>query len=413
MTTKATATEESLDAITDALLTASRLLVGISARSIARVDETITIPQFRTLVILSNRGPINLATLANLLGVQPSAAAEWWTGSSAPDSSTVNPTPRRGGTAGRFDSRGREVVRKVTARRRTEIARIVERMPASERHGLVRALAAFTAAGESRPPTSTTRPDRPTTFVAASLHCAGAPRLRRHPGNRVAGVASAHRLARHDVVAVLTRPDAASGRRGRPEPSPVARAALDLGIPLLRPRRPNSAEFVAELSELAPECCPVVAYGALLGKELLAIPPHGWVNLHFSLLPAWRGAAPVQAAIAAGDTITGATTFRIEPSLDSGRSTASSPRRFAPPTPRAICLSDWLFRAPCCWKPRSTASLKDAHPSAAACGGVSFAPKVTVEQARVRWDLPAPVVERRIRAFTPKPGHGHSSVTSG
>jgi len=123
---------------------------------------------------------------------------------------------------------------------------------------------------------------------------------------------------RHEVVAVLTRPDAASGRRGKPEPSPVAREALERGIPVLRPSRPNSPEFVAELSELAPECCPVVAYGALLGDGLLAVPPQGWINLHFSLLPAWRGAAPVQAAIAAGDAITGATTFQIEPSMDSG-----------------------------------------------------------------------------------------------
>ena len=123
---------------------------------------------------------------------------------------------------------------------------------------------------------------------------------------------------RHDVVAVLTRPDAASGRRGKPAPSPVAREALDRGIPVLRPSRPNSPAFVGELAELAPECCAVVAYGALLGDGLLAVPAHGWINLHFSLLPAWRGAAPVQAAIAAGDTITGATTFQIEPSLDSG-----------------------------------------------------------------------------------------------
>ena len=86
---------------------------------------------------------------------------------------------------------------------------------------------------------------------------------------------------------MLTRPDAAAGRRGRPEPSPVAREALERGIPVLRPPRPNSPEFVAELSELAPDCCPVVAYGALLRDELLAVPPRGWINLHFSLLPAW------------------------------------------------------------------------------------------------------------------------------
>ena len=123
---------------------------------------------------------------------------------------------------------------------------------------------------------------------------------------------------RHDVVAVLTRPDAASGRRAKPSPSPVAQLALEHGIPVLRPARPNSDEFVAELTELAPDACAVVAYGALLSERLLAVPTHGWVNLHFSLLPAWRGAAPVQAAIAAGDTVTGATTFQIELALDSG-----------------------------------------------------------------------------------------------
>ena len=120
------------------------------------------------------------------------------------------------------------------------------------------------------------------------------------------------------MVAVLTRPDAAKGRHGKPSPSPVAQLALDHGIPVLRPPRPNSEEFIAELTELAPECCAVVAYGALLSERLLAVPTHGWVNLHFSLLPAWRGAAPVQAAIAAGDAVTGATTFQIEPALDSG-----------------------------------------------------------------------------------------------
>ena len=122
----------------------------------------------------------------------------------------------------------------------------------------------------------------------------------------------------HDVVAVLTRPDAAPAgaasprrRRSRSSPSTPASRCCD-------PTQPNGAEFVAELRELAPDCCAVVAYGALLRDGLLGVPPLGWINLHFSLLPAWRGAAPVQAAIAAGDAVTGATTFRIEPSLDSG-----------------------------------------------------------------------------------------------
>lgn len=117
---------------------------------------------------------------------------------------------------------------------------------------------------------------------------------------------------------MLTRPDAASGRRGKPAPSPVAELALAEGIPVLRPAKPNEPEFVAELAELAPDCCAVVAYGALLRDELLAVPRLGWINLHFSVLPAWRGAAPVHAAIAAGDEVTGATTFQIERALDSG-----------------------------------------------------------------------------------------------
>jgi DNA-binding MarR family transcriptional regulator len=147
-TENAAATDESLDAITDSLLTASRLLVAISAHSIAQVDETITIPQFRTLVILSSRGPMNLATLAGLLGVQPSATGRMvdrLVGAGLIDR-LPHPSSRRELLAA-LTTRGRSVVRQVTAQRRTEIARIVEKMPPPERHGLVRALTAFTAAG--------------------------------------------------------------------------------------------------------------------------------------------------------------------------------------------------------------------------------------------------------------------------
>jgi DNA-binding MarR family transcriptional regulator len=144
----ATDVDESLDAITDALLTASRLLMALSARSIGQVDENITIPQFRTLVILSNRGPINLATLAGLLGVQPSATGRMVDRlvSAGLLDRLPHPTSRRELLAA-LTKRGREVVRRVTAHRRAEIAQIVEQMPASDRHGLVRALTAFTAAG--------------------------------------------------------------------------------------------------------------------------------------------------------------------------------------------------------------------------------------------------------------------------
>ena len=210
---------------------------------------------------------------------------------------------------------------------------------------------------------------------------------------------------RHDVVAVLTRPDAAAGRRGKPAPSEVARAALEAGIPVLRPQRPNSPEFVAEFGALAPDCCAVVAYGALLGEPLLAVPRHGWVNLHFSVLPAWRGAAPVQAAIAAGDTETGATTFQIEPALDTGPVYG-----VVTETIRSDDTAGELLNR----LARSGAELLEATMDGIADGrltpvpqsveGVSMAPKVTPEGARVRWDLPAHVVDRRIRAVTPAPG---------
>ncbi|KUI36106.1 methionyl-tRNA formyltransferase [Mycobacterium sp. IS-1496] len=209
----------------------------------------------------------------------------------------------------------------------------------------------------------------------------------------------------HEVAAVLTRPDAAAGRRGKPSPSPVARLALDHGIPVLRPPKPNSEEFVAELRELAPDCCAVVAYGALLSERLLAVPAHGWINLHFSLLPAWRGAAPVQAAIAAGDAVTGATTFLIEPALDSGPVYGVVTETIRP----ADTAGDLLSRLA-----DSGARLLESTLDGIADGrlqavpqpadGVTVAPKITVDEARVRWDLPAHVVDRRIRAVTPNPG---------
>lgn len=210
---------------------------------------------------------------------------------------------------------------------------------------------------------------------------------------------------RHDVVAVLTRPDAAAGRRGKPAPSPVAQLALDHGIPVLRPPKPNSEEFVAELRELAPDCCAVVAYGALLSPRLLAVPAHGWINLHFSLLPAWRGAAPVQAAIAAGDAVTGATTFLIEPALDSGPVYGVVTETIRPSDTAGELLTRLAD---------SGAHLLESTLDGIAEGrlqavpqpadGITVAPKITVEEARVRWDLPAHVVDRRIRAVTPSPG---------
>ncbi|MGV0994145.1 MAG: methionyl-tRNA formyltransferase [Mycobacterium sp.] len=210
---------------------------------------------------------------------------------------------------------------------------------------------------------------------------------------------------RHEVIAVLTRPDAAAGRRGKPAPSPVAQLALEVGIPVLRPSRPNAAEFVAELTALAPECCAVVAYGALLSPELLAVPAKGWVNLHFSLLPAWRGAAPVQAAIAAGDAVTGATTFQIEPALDSGP-VFGVLTEVIRASDTAGDLLDRLADSGAALLEATMDGLADGALNAVPqpTDGISLAPKITVDGARVNWELPAQVIERRIRAVTPAPG---------
>jgi methionyl-tRNA formyltransferase len=210
---------------------------------------------------------------------------------------------------------------------------------------------------------------------------------------------------RHEVVAVLTRPDAAKGRHGKPTPSPVAQLAAEHGIPVLRPTRPNSEEFVAELTELAPDACGVVAYGALLSERLLAVPTHGWVNLHFSLLPAWRGAAPVQAAIAAGDTVTGATTFQIELALDSGP-VYGVVTETVRPTDTAGDLLERLSISGAALLERTLDGIADGSltPVPQPAEGVTIAPKVTVDDARIRWELPAHVVDRRIRAVTPNPG---------
>ena len=209
----------------------------------------------------------------------------------------------------------------------------------------------------------------------------------------------------HDVVAVLTRPDAAKGRHGKPSPSPVAQLALEHDIPVLRPSRPNSDEFIAELTELAPDACGVVAYGALLSERLLGVPTNGWINLHFSLLPAWRGAAPVQAAIAAGDAVTGATTFQIELALDSGPVYGVVTETIRS-TDTAGDLLERLSISGAALLETTLDGIADGSLAAVPqpAEGVTVAPKVTVEDARVRWDLPAHVVDRRIRAVTPNPG---------
>lgn len=213
--------------------------------------------------------------------------------------------------------------------------------------------------------------------------------------------------SRHELVAVVTRPDAPSGRGKKLTASPVAQRAAELGIEVLKPQRPRDEEFVTRLTELAPDCCPVVAYGALLPQRVLEIPRHGWVNLHFSLLPAWRGAAPVQRAILAGDQITGATTFRIVLELDAGPilATVSEPIR---PDDTAGDLLHRLSLSGARLLVETLDGIEDgtltATPQPETDAQVSYASKINVENARIDWTQSADVLDRLIRACAPAPG---------
>jgi methionyl-tRNA formyltransferase len=210
---------------------------------------------------------------------------------------------------------------------------------------------------------------------------------------------------RHEVVAVVTRPDAPAGRGRRLVRSPVGRVADEAGIPVLTPARPAEPDFLARLAEVAPDCCPVVAYGALVPRKALDVPRHGWVNLHFSLLPAWRGAAPVQAALRHGDDITGATTFRLEEGLDTGPVFGVVTEEVRP----ADTAGDLLGRLATSGAGLLVATLDgiedgtlDARPQPAE--GVSLAPKVTTADARVDWSAPPVATDRLVRSVTPEPG---------
>ena len=211
--------------------------------------------------------------------------------------------------------------------------------------------------------------------------------------------------SRHEVAAVLTRPDAPTGRGRRMEPSPVRRVAEEAGVEVLTPPRPRDPAFLARLAELAPDACPVVAYGGLIPPAALAVPGHGWVNLHFSLLPAWRGAAPVQHAILAGDEVTGACTFRLEEGLDTGPVFGTVTEEIG----RTDTSGDLLARLAVDGARLLVATLDgieegrlSAVPQPAE--GISTAPKLTTEDARIDWKTPALRIDRLVRACTPAPG---------
>jgi methionyl-tRNA formyltransferase len=211
--------------------------------------------------------------------------------------------------------------------------------------------------------------------------------------------------SRHELVAVVTRPDAPAGRGRHLVRSPVASWADERGIEVLAPDRPRDSDFLDRLRVLGPDCVPVVAYGALVPPVALRIPRHGWINLHFSLLPAWRGAAPVQRALMTGDELTGASVFQLEEGLDTGPvyGTLTEPIK---PADTAGDLLDRLAGSGSALLVGVLDGIEDGtlEPVPQPQEGITYAPKVTVEDALVRWGDPAFAVDRQIRACTPNPG---------
>ncbi|QGG41680.1 methionyl-tRNA formyltransferase [Aeromicrobium yanjiei] len=211
--------------------------------------------------------------------------------------------------------------------------------------------------------------------------------------------------SRHDVVAVITRPDAPAGRGRTLTPSPVAQAAERHGIEVLKPAKPSDPDFMDRLREIAPDCVPIVAYGALIRREALDIPRFGWINLHFSVLPAWRGAAPVQRAIMAGDEVTGATVFSLVEELDAGPvlGTITETIRDDDTSAELLArLADWGSKL----LVDVVDHIEDGDIAAVPQpeDNVSYAPKLTTEEGRIDWNRPAFAIDRHIRGCTPAPG---------
>lgn len=225
-------------------------------------------------------------------------------------------------------------------------------------------------------------------------------------GTPVAAVPSLAALLasdRHDVVAVITRPDAPAGRGKRLAASPVKQLALEQGLPVLTPAK--AGDVIPDLKALQPDCCPVVAYGKILPREVLEVPSYGFVNLHFSLLPAYRGAAPAQHALLSGEDITGATTFLLDEGMDTGPVLGMFTETVLP-TDTAGDLLTRLAEGGAGLLTATLDALEDgllrAEPQQAE--GISYAPKISVDDAHIDWSSPAAMVDRTVRACTPAPG---------
>ncbi|MCX6460905.1 MAG: methionyl-tRNA formyltransferase [Actinobacteria bacterium] len=209
----------------------------------------------------------------------------------------------------------------------------------------------------------------------------------------------------HEVVAVLTRPDALAGRGRRLVASAVAQRATELGLRLMQPDRPTDPDFLADLEILGVDVAPIVAYGGLIPPAALALPRNGWINLHFSLLPAWRGAAPVQRAIMAGDDITGASTFILEEGLDTGPVLGVVTETIRPTDTSGDVLAR-LALSGAELMVRTLDAIEEgvAVPSPQPNDGISLAPRITTDEVRIDWTRPALAIDRLVRGATPEPG---------
>lgn len=224
-------------------------------------------------------------------------------------------------------------------------------------------------------------------------------------GTPDAAVPSLRRLAAsaHDVVTVVTRTDAPLGRKRVLTPSPVAQAATQLGLPVIKADRLD-AEVTERIAALAPDLGVIVAYGGLVREPLLSAPAHGWINLHFSALPRWRGAAPVQRAVMAGDAETGAAVFQLVPALDAGDVFAQL-RRPVPPEATAGELLALLADEGADLLADTVDEIATGTAVAVPqTGEPTTAAKLGLEDGRIRWTDPGAAVLARIRGVTPEPG---------
>lgn len=224
-------------------------------------------------------------------------------------------------------------------------------------------------------------------------------------GTPDAAVPSLRRLAAsaHDIVLVVTRPDAPLGRKRVLTPSPVARAAGELGLPVLKTARLDDVA-TERIVAAGPDLGVIVAYGALVREPLLSAPGHGWINLHFSLLPRWRGAAPVQHALIAGDGETGASVFQLVAALDAGDVFAELPYTREPGATAGDVLDALSHRGALLLHEVVDGIADGSAHAVPQVGEPTFAPKLTLDDARVRWDEPADAVLARIHGVTPEPG---------